>query len=187
MLIQGTDEVPSAAADEPPPPPSLPARADGPAGTRSRGGGVPDAITMAGGLLCVGVGLSVVVAWRARATPVLQFGSKNPMSFNTAVAFAVTGVALVALARGRLRAVIAAGVFDAVVGALSLAEYALGRSFGIDQLVVKAYVVGPRDVPGRMAVNTAVCLTLVGASLLLWGPWRSRRRLRSEAAPILPP
>jgi hypothetical protein len=44
------------------------------------------------------------------------------MSFNTAVAFAVTGVALVALARGRLRAVIAAGVFDAVVGALSLAE-----------------------------------------------------------------
>jgi len=137
---------------------------------------------MAGGLLCVGVGLSVVVAWLARATPVLQFGSKNPMSFNTAVAFAVTGVALVALARGRLRAVIAAGVFDAVVGALSLAEYALGRSFGIDQLVVKAYVVGPRDVPGRMAVNTAVCLTLVGASLLLWGPWRSRRRPIAPAA-----
>jgi PAS domain S-box-containing protein len=137
---------------------------------------VPDAITMAGGLLCAAVGLTVVVAWLVRATPVLQFGSQNPMSFNTALAFTVTGVALVALVRGRPRAAIAAGVFDVVVGALSLIEYVIGRNLGIDQLVVKAYIDGPHDVPGRMAVNTATCLILAGGALLVWGPWRSRRR-----------
>ena len=54
---------------------------------------------MAGGLLCVAGGLAVMVAWLVRATAVLQFGSQNPMSFNTALAFVVTGAALVALAR----------------------------------------------------------------------------------------
>ena len=86
----------------------------------------------------------------------------------------VTGVALVALARGRPRAALAAGVFDVALGAVVLAEYASGRGLGIDQLVVKAYITGPHDVPGRTAVNTAVCLTLAGAGLLVWGPWRPR-------------
>ena len=131
---------------------------------------------MAGGLLCAAVGVTVIVAWLVRATAVLRFGSQNPMSFNTALAFTVTGVALLALARRRPRAALAAGLFDAVLGALVLAEYVLGHGLGIDQLIVKAYISGPHDVPGRMAVNTAVCLTLAGAGLLVWGPWRPRRR-----------
>ena len=131
---------------------------------------------MAGGLLCVAVGLTVMAAWFVRATAVLRFGSENPMSFNTALAFVLTGVALVALARRRPRAALAAGVFDAVLGAMILAEYALGRSLGIDQLFVKAYLSAPHVVPGRPAVNTAVCLALTGTGLLVWGPWRPRRR-----------
>ncbi len=142
---------------------------------------MPDAITIAGGLLCVAVGLAVMVAWLVRATAVLRFGSLNPMSFNTALAFVVTGVALVALARGHPGAALAAGLFDAALGVLVLAEYASGHGLGIDQLFVKAYITGPHDVPGRMAVNTAVCLTLLGAGLLVWGPWRPRPR------PAVPP
>ena len=79
---------------------------------------MPDAITIAGGLLCVAVGLAVMVAWLVRATPVLRFGSQTPMAFNTALAFVVTGAALVALARGHPRAVLAAGLFDVVLGAV---------------------------------------------------------------------
>lgn len=84
----------------------------------------------------------------------------------------MTGVALVALARRQPRAALVAGVFDAVLGVLILAEDSLGHGLGIDQLFVKAYISGANDVPGRMAVNTAVCLTLTGAGLLVWGPWR---------------
>lgn len=60
---------------------------------------VLDMITMAGGLLCVVIGVTVMVAWFARATAILRFGSQTPMAFNTALAVAVTGAALVALAR----------------------------------------------------------------------------------------
>jgi hypothetical protein len=157
MLTQGADEVPPAPAAGPAallaPPQSAP---DGPAGIPPRSGRVPDAITTAGGLLCAAVGLTVIAAWFARATAILRFGSENPMSFNTALAFVVTGIALVALARRRPRAVLAAGVFDAVLGAVILAEYALRRDFGIDQLFVKAYLSAPHVVPGRPAINTAV-------------------------------
>ena len=76
--------------------------------------------------MCAAVGLAVMVAWLVRATPVLRFGSQNPMAFNTGLAFVVTGVALAALARGIPRAALVAGVFDVILGALVLAEYASG-------------------------------------------------------------
>jgi PAS domain S-box-containing protein len=165
MLIQGQDEAQLADA--------APA---GPAGMTSLRERAPDAIIVAGGLLCTGVGLVVMAAWFARATVILTFGSRNPMSFNTAVAFVVTGVALVALARNRPGAALAAGAFDAALGLAVLAEYVFGINLGIDQLIVKAYIAPPHVVPGRSAANTAVCLVLAGAGLLAWGPWRRRRR-----------
>jgi PAS domain S-box-containing protein len=69
-----------------------------------------------------------------------------------------------------------------VLGALTLAEYALGRGLGIDQLFVKAYLSAPGVVAGRPAINTALCLTLTGTALLVWGPWRPRRRPAVVAA-----
>src|ERR1700735_1167282 len=51
-----------------------------------------------------GGGVAVMVAWFVRASVILRYGSQNPMSFNTALAFVVTGLALVALARRRPRA-----------------------------------------------------------------------------------
>jgi PAS domain S-box-containing protein len=179
-LSQGADEERPAPADGPAAP--HPAAPDGPAGTLSRSGRVPDAITRAGGLLCAAVGLTVIAAWYARAAAILSFGSQNPMSFNTALGFVVTGVALVALARTRPRAALAAGLFDAGLGAVTLAEYALGHGLGIDQLFVKAYLSAPGVVAGRPAINTALCLTLTGAALLVWGPWRPRRRPTVVAA-----
>jgi PAS domain S-box-containing protein len=169
MLIHGQEEV----LLVPAPPPAAP---EDPTGTASLSDRAPDAIILAGGLLCIGVGLLVIAAWFARATVILTFGSQNPMSFNTALALVVTGVALVALTRKRSRAALAAGAFDLALGLAVLAEYVFGTNLGIDQLIVKAYIAPPHVVPGRSAVNTAVCLVLAGAGLLAWGPWRRRRR-----------
>jgi PAS domain S-box-containing protein len=183
MLIQRADGVRSAPAAAPapllPPPPAAP---DDAAGIPPRSGRVPEAITTAGGLLCAAVGLTVIAAWFARATVILRFGSENPVSFNTALAFVVTGVALIALVRRRPRAMLAAGVFDAILGTLILAEYVLHRGLGIDQLFVTAYLSAPHVVPGRPAINTAVCLAVTGVALLVWGPWRHRPRPAVVAA-----
>jgi signal transduction histidine kinase len=191
VLIRGRDRVQPALADAPAaplgPPPAAPlgpppAAPDDPAGIPSRTEPVLDTVITVGGLLCAAVGLTVMVAWLVRATAILRFGSQAPMSFNSALAFALTGVAFVALARRRPGAVLVAGVFDAVLGAVILAEYALGRDLGIDQLAVKAYLAPPHVTPGRPAINTAVCLTLAGAALLVWGPLRPRRRSALLAA-----
>jgi PAS domain S-box-containing protein len=170
MLIQGADKVRPAHLPVAAPP------ADGPDGTLSRSAWVPGAITLAGGLLCTAVGVAVMAAWFARATVVVTFGSQIPMVFDTALAFTVTGAALIALARGRPRAVLAAGVFDVLLGVTVLAEYVISRGLGIDQLFVRADVNPPGHPPGRMAFSTALCLLLAGAALLAWSPWRSRRR-----------
>ena len=141
-----------------------------------------DAITLTGGLLCTAGGLTVMAAWLVRAAAILRLGSHNPMTFNSASGVAVTGIAMIALVGGRPRAALAAGAFDTLLGTLTLAEWALGRGLGIDQLVVRAYISGPGNIPGRPPVDSALCLTLAGLALLVWGPWRSRPRPAAMAA-----
>ena len=139
-----------------------------------------DAITGAAGLLCAAIGVTVLVAWFVRATVILRFGSPTPMSVNSALFVALTGAALVAVSRGHPRAALVAGVFDVALGLAVLAEYALGRSLGIDQLILHPYLSEPHGAPGRLGINTAVCVTLAGATLLVWGPWRRRHGQPSQ-------
>ena len=174
MVVRGEHKTLPAPEEMSPPP--LPGAPECPTDVPSRAASAPDAITLAGGLLCAAIGVTVMVAWLARAAAVLRFGSQNPMTFNTALALAVTGAALVILAARRPWAALVAGVLDMALGLAVLTEYMLGRGLGIDQLIVKPYFSGPGSVPGRPAANTAVCLTLAGAALLVWGPWRPRRR-----------
>jgi PAS domain S-box-containing protein len=153
------------------PPPGTPER---PAAIPSHRARAVDVIVVLGGLLSAAIGLTVLVSWPARASAVLQLGSQHPMAFNTALAVTVTGAALAWFTPTRHWPVLVAGLFDAALGIVVLTEYTLGRSLGIDQLVVRAYLNTRPDIPGRPPVITAVCLALIGAALLVWGPWRAR-------------
>ena len=54
----------------------------------------------------------------------------------------------------------------ALIGLATLAEY-LGRiDFGIDQLLIREETLLEGDLPGRMAILTAVNFALLGATLL---------------------
>ena len=152
---------------------------DGPASPPSRVERVLDAIPAAAGLLCAAEGLTVMTAWFVRATAILLLGGPHPMVFNTALAVTLTGIAL---ASRWPRAVLTVAVLDAALGAVTLAEYALGRGLGIDQLIAADYLRVPDLVPGRIYADSAVCLTLLGAGLLVWGPGRPRRRPAALAA-----
>jgi signal transduction histidine kinase/CheY-like chemotaxis protein/HPt (histidine-containing phosphotransfer) domain-containing protein len=94
------------------------------------------------------------------------------MKANTAVGLIVVGCSLAALAAPRRRALAGAGkvgaVFVVALGAASLAEYLLGRGFGIDELLFDepAGTVGTSN-PGRMAINTAVAFCLYGVGNLV--------------------
>ena len=94
------------------------------------------------------------------------------MKANAALSFVLAGIALWATQPGMQKLVprtvgpiCAAAVL--VVGLLTLAEYVSGADLGIDQLLMREITSFPGDIPGRMAIITAVSFSALGAALLL--------------------
>jgi PAS domain S-box-containing protein len=108
------------------------------------------------------------------------------MKVNTAIGFVLVGVALWLLRREgaspRARAIAHACAWGAfAIGALSLAEYVLGRNLGIDELLFHdppESATDPTVNPGRLAPQTTVNFMLCAASLL----WLDSRPLLRRAA-----
>jgi signal transduction histidine kinase len=92
----------------------------------------------------------------------------SPMHVNAALGFLLCGFGLLSAALERPRAAMLAGAASLLVGGLTLAEYASGRSLGVDELLFRQEIGGVR-VAGRMASATAVCFVLTGLALLAGG------------------
>ena len=91
---------------------------------------------------------------------------------NTALSFMAisVGLLLLRLASSARRAsrisVAASAALPVIIGILTLAEYAAGISFGIDELLFADPSIAV-DYPGRPAPATAVSVSCAGAALLL--------------------
>ena len=120
------------------------------------------------GVSSAALGLTVMVGWHTQTTALLQIHpSFVAMVYNTALGFFLCGASLVAIAFGRLRPAIAGGAYAVIVGLLTLGEFVFVRDFSIDQLFMRHYVQVANAYPGRMALNSAIFFSLVGAGILL--------------------
>jgi PAS domain S-box-containing protein len=133
---------------------------------------------VAGGLLVAMFGCLEMAAWPLRLTALLRFGDNYvPIKFNTALALAVTGIAMAVAVSGPTRWTRLAGALDLAIGATVLLEYGTGWDLHVDQLFVHDYLVPSGTAPGRLAANTAACLAVTGVALLIWrpmaAPWRA--------------
>jgi signal transduction histidine kinase len=119
------------------------------------------------GVLAATVGAVVMGGWLSHTDWLVRLReSQVPVQFNTALGLVLLGVALLLLPTARCRwAAVPAGV-AAVVGWVTLAEHALGRSLGIDTLLFDPWLVGD-SAPGRMARNTSLCFVLLGTAVVL--------------------
>lgn len=144
------------------------------------------AIAWAAGAFVVAIGLSVLAGW-VLDVPFL----KGPvpglvqMKANTALGFVALGVGLLLSAREpaagqRWSARALAGV-AIVIGAVTLAEYVLGRNLGLDQLLFRDGSAVHTVHPGRLAPQTAINFVLIGCALAL----RGRRAARSRSVELL--
>ena len=98
-------------------------------------------VAVVAGLVCAVVGVIVVAGWAARGTAALRWpGRDNPMVVSAAVAFAVTGAALVVLSRGWRRWLAVAAGVDVGLGVLVIAGQVLGRGLGLDDVFVTVYL-----------------------------------------------
>ena len=104
------------------------------------------------------LGLTVLAGWYTHNLALIHvLPAFVGMAFNTALGFLLAGVSLAAAAAGRPRWALLGVGFALLVALPTLAEYALGRSLGIDELFMHAYTRSGITQFGRMAFATAVC------------------------------
>lgn len=143
------------------------------------------------GSLAALIGLIALAGW-AFGIDTLKSGlpTATGMKANTALAFLMSGVAVVVAAgaplarRRRAAALLLAGIV-ALLGGLSLAEEFLARDFGIDQLLFRDVGGNPAAIvrPGRMSPATAYCFIGIAAALILSVlPDRTRLQMPLAAA-----
>ena len=135
--------------------------------------------------IAVAIGLAGVAGTALHEPLLSTFGSGNTISANTAVCLIVLGLCTTAREREGWRAHVRTACALAVlaVGLLTLAEYAVGRSFGIDELLFSdtdALVWGLP--PGRMAPFAASGLVFLSLGLVGLDSGSSKRVHPAELA-----
>jgi signal transduction histidine kinase/CheY-like chemotaxis protein len=131
------------------------------------------------------LGLVVIVGWYTGSRTLIQVLPQFvPMQYNTALGFVLSGAALLLLIWERERGAIALGSLAALVGALTLVEYAAQVDLRIDELFMKHDITTETSHPGRMAPNTAMCFLLMGLATA-WSPRRWSAKSRSLLRVVL--
>jgi diguanylate cyclase (GGDEF)-like protein len=118
-------------------------------------------------------GISVLIGWMLDISVLKRvLPGLVTMKANTALAFALAGLSLwhasperPSTKAVRISAISAFGTL--LIGLLSLLEYVGGSGINIDELLIRENTMLPGDIPGRMALLTAVNFILVGTALLL--------------------
>jgi PAS domain S-box-containing protein len=124
-------------------------------------------VAAASGASVAALGGLVVAGWLTVAVALIQvLPGLPPMQYNTALGFMICGAALLAAALDLRRPTALLGLLATVIGCATLWQHLFHADLGIDDLLVETYVVTGVSNPGRMAPNSALALTLVGAALL---------------------
>ena len=136
-------------------------------GDRTRPALAAAAFPLAAGILCALLGLSVLTGWYTHNLALIHvLPAFVGMAYNTALGFLLAGVSLAAAALGRPRISLLAAAFALLVAVPTLEEYATGRSFGLDELLMHAYTRAGVTQAGRMAAAAAFCFFLTGLTFL---------------------
>lgn len=114
------------------------------------------------------LGLSVMYGWHSGNQTLVQVMRPfAPMQYNTALAFFFCGAGLLGYVSHRFRLTLICGSIAGGLGFLTLLQYIVGVNFGIDELLMTAYITVQTSHPGRMAPNTALSFLLSGIALLI--------------------
>jgi PAS domain S-box-containing protein len=137
------------------------------------------------GFLSLALGAVVLLGWYLHEPALIQVNPAFvPMQYNTALGFALGGLALLGVALSWPRIAWITGVIVLLTGVLTLIEYSFGVDLHIDQLFMEHYIDLKTSNPGRMAPNTALCFSLTGLAVLLTTLFRNRTRITSWTATL---
>lgn len=121
------------------------------------------------GGLCALLGLLVLIGWHTANEQLIQvLPIFVPMQYNTALGFLFAGLGLLVIILNQhdLLGKILFSIVGAI-GLLTILQYLLGISFGIDEILMEHYITVETSHPGRMAPNTALCFLLTSVAIIL--------------------
>ena len=137
------------------------------------------------GVLSLILGAVVLSGWYLHEPALIQVNPAFvPMQYNTALGFAVGGLALLGLTGFWPRFAGITSVIVLLTGALTLIEYIFAVDLHIDQLFMEHYIDLKTSNPGRMAPNTALCFSLTGLTVLLSTLYHDRARITAWTATL---
>ncbi|HHH45307.1 MAG TPA: response regulator [Gammaproteobacteria bacterium] len=120
------------------------------------------------GIVSLLLGVIVLLGWYLHQPALIQVSPAFvPMQYNTALGFALSGLALLGLSGDWSRTAALSSFVVLLVGLLTLFQYLSGVDLHIDQLFMEHYIDLQTSNPGRMAPNTALCFSLTGLTVLL--------------------
>ena len=133
-----------------------------------------DLISLLCSIAVAAIGTIALAGWISGYRPFTAvIPGAAPMKINTAIALLAAAFALARFGRGSswTRPL---GLLVCLIGTLTVVQYASGIDLGIDELL--AADPSSREHPGRMGLNTAVCLMVSGFALMLGTPATARGR-----------
>lgn len=155
-------------------------------------------VVMAAGLMTTCLGLLVIMGWYSHNLTLVQVFPHIPaMRYNTALAFFLSGLALIALTQRQFKLARWLGIVVGAIGCLTLIQYIFAFNLGIDQLLMQDYLsqtipksssLQPlpyssqffikinKPLPGRPSPNTAFSFALMGVALFLLSRARKLRK-----------
>ncbi len=129
------------------------------------------------------IGLAVIFGWIFRVQFLVQpISNAVPMQFNTALAFALAGTALLVSNRRQAKIALVFGLAVFLTGFITLLQYITGSDFGIDELFMNAWVDTKTSSPGRMAPNTALSFAIFGLAAIPLSLRAVREKLQFASA-----
>jgi signal transduction histidine kinase len=133
------------------------------------------------GILAILLGTLVLIGWAIHAALLIQvMPDLAPMQRNTAVSFALIGLALLGIVRRKPRLTLIGSTIAGTIAAASLFEYLLRIDFGIDEFLGGAYITTQTSDPGRMSPTTALCFIVLATGFAL-----AQTRLRKNRSAVL--
>ena len=124
-------------------------------------------VAAASGASVAALGGLVVAGWLTVAVALIQvLPGFPPMQYNTALGFMICGASLLAATLDLRRPTALLGGLAAALGLATLVQYLFHVDLGVDDLLVETYLLTGVTNPGRMAPNSAVAMTLIGAAQL---------------------
>lgn len=111
---------------------------------------------------------AVMAGWYLHSTLLVQVQPGfAPMKFNTALSFFIASAGLILWSFQQYRLSFVSGAIVISIATLTLSQYFLPITIGIDTLFVTPFTDYRSSAPGRMTINACLCFSFIGTALCI--------------------